>query len=244
MDSRKIDYEFSRGSKMNLAIVLSGGTGTRLGADIPKQYIEVAGKPIIAYCLEILEASPEIDEICVVAAPEWMDFVNERVKKAGITKFAGCAEGGESRQHSIKNGLEFFARTGVPSDSKVLIHDAARPNLSLELIKRCMDGLDNADGVLPALTVKDTVYYSEDGKKITSLLDRNCLFAGQAPESFRFGKYWSINKNLTVEELEKITGTSQIAFDSGFNIAIVDGDENNYKITTAVDLDKFKESKK
>lgn len=229
---------------MNLAVVLSGGTGTRLGADIPKQYIEVAGKPIIAYCLEILEASPEIDEICVVAAPEWMDFVNACIKKIGITKFRGCAVGGESRQHSIKNGLDFFAQENVPSDSKVLIHDAARPNLSLELIKRCMDGLDGADGVLPALTVKDTVYYSEDGSKITKLLDRSCLFAGQAPESFLFGRYWNINKDLTVEELGRITGTSQIAFDCGLNVAIVDGDENNYKITTAVDLEKFRESKK
>ncbi len=229
---------------MNLAIVLSGGNGTRLGASIPKQYIEVAGKPIIVYCLEALQMSDDIDEICVVAAPEWTESIKKWAYSYGITKLEGCAAGGPSRQHSIKNGLEYFINKGKCAGCRVLIHDAARPNLTGTLIKRCMEGLEGFDGVLPALPVKDTVYYSNDGKSITRLLERSCLFAGQSPESFDLEKYWQINKDLTDEELMAVTGTSQIAFECGLNIAIVDGDENNYKITTVADLEKFEESKR
>ena len=224
---------------MNYAIVLSGGTGVRLGGDIPKQYIEVDDMPVIMYCLNTLQKSSCIDGICIVAALEWQGFLKEWFDKCGIVKFMGFAPAGASRQHSIMNGLEFLKEQGAAGSAPVLIHDAARPNLSLELIERCMSACTEADGVLPVIPVKDTIYLSEDGKSITSLLNRDQLFAGQAPEAFIFGKYYDVNKALTDEELGQVRGTSEIAHKMGLKVALVEGDENNYKITTSVDLEKF-----
>lgn len=224
---------------MNYAIVLSGGTGTRLKSDIPKQYIQVAGLPIIMYSLKTLQESSCIDHICIVAADEWQVFLDSWLKECGISKFIGFAAAGESRQHSILNGLDKVSQNGAGDSDNVLIHDAARPNLSSELISRCIGACNDYDGVLPVISVKDTVYLSEDGRSITSLLNRDQLFAGQAPEAFIFGKYYDINRRLTIEELGRIRGSSEIAYSCGLKVGLVEGDENNYKITTAVDLEKF-----
>lgn len=226
---------------MNYAIILSGGTGTRLGSDIPKQYIEVGGKPIIMYCLQTMEQANCIDEICIVAAKEWQPKISEWVREAGMQKVCGFADAGKTRQHSLINGLKFFAEKNKEKGSAVLIHDAARPNVSENLLTRCFDNLKDADGVLPVIPVKDTMYLSEDKKTISGLLNRDQIFSGQAPESFDFEKYYQINMELTDEEISNVRGTAEIAFRKGLSVRLTDGDENNYKITTSADLEKFRD---
>lgn len=225
---------------MNTAIVLSGGQGTRLGENIPKQYLKVAGKPIILYSLTTLDKHEKIDSIIIVATKEWRTFIKQWIDSEKIIKFAGFADAGLSRQHSILNGMKKAYEIGATNFDKVIIHDAARPNVSDKIITECLDGLKEADGVMPALPLKDTVYMSEDGKMVQSLLNRDLLYAGQAPESFLLGKYYSIQKNMKEEELGTVRGSSEIAFRNGLSIKIISGDEHNYKITTRADLDKFK----
>ncbi len=225
---------------MNVAIILAGGTGTRLGGDIPKQYIEVAGKPIISYCLEKFEKHPLIDSIVVVAAESWQAYINEWIDKDKVTKFSGFALAGSSRQHSIANGLALTSEIGASDGSNVIIHDAARPNVSHDTISACINELQDADGVMPVIPVKDTIYLSKTGCEIDALLNRDQLFAGQAPESFDFKKYFEIHKGLTESELESVRGSSEIAYRNGFKMRLIPGDEHNYKITTIADLDKFR----
>lgn len=218
---------------MNTAIILAGGIGTRLGGDIPKQYLEVANKPIIAYCLEKFEQNKSIDAIVIVAAKEWQDYITQNLKN--IFKFHAFANAGQSRQHSILNGLNV-----CPAKTKnIVIHDAARPNVTDELIDDCIMGLDEYDGVMPVLPVKDTIYYSDNGLEIGDLLNRDCLYAGQAPESFNYKKYISLHNGLSDDELNAVRGSSEIAFRNNLKVKLVKGDENNYKITTGVDLEKF-----
>lgn len=226
---------------MNYAIILSGGTGTRLGSEIPKQYIEVGGKPIILYCLETMEKAACIDEICIVAAEQWQPQIQEWIGAAGLTKVKGFAPAGKTRQHSLINGLKFFQGRGPEKGSAVLIHDAARPNVSVDLLTRCMEGLKDADGILPVIPVKDTMYLSEDKKQISGLLNRDQIFSGQAPESFDFEKYYQINEALSEEEISNVKGTAEIAFRKGLSVALTEGDEYNYKITTSADLEKFRD---
>lgn len=221
---------------MNTAIILAGGTGTRLGADIPKQYIEVKGKPIISYCLHQFEENLNIDSIIIVAAKDWQSYIKEQITKEKITKFKGFAEAGSSRQHSIVNGIRAINDT----EGKIIIHDAARPNVSDQTISLCMSALDEADGVMPVIPVKDTVYYSETGVQITSLLNRDKLFAGQAPEAFSLEKYIAIHEGLTEADLALIRGSSEIAYNNGLKVKLISGDEHNYKITTLADLEKFR----
>lgn len=226
---------------MTTAIILSGGTGTRIGGNIPKQYMNVAGKPIIMHGMDVFEQHEKINRIVIVAASEWQDFLAEHLQAAGISKFCGFAEAGRTRQHSIWNGLQAAKAHGTQDADGVIIHDAARPCVSRSLLDACIDALEVADGALPVLPVKDTLYLSRSGACIDGLLNRDELFAGQAPESFNFGKYYAIHAAATDEQLAATRGSCEIAHRRGMNIKLVTGDEHNYKITTKVDLEKFQQ---
>lgn len=221
---------------MNYAIILSGGIGSRLGLDMPKQYYEVNKKPIIRYVIETMEQCQVVDGFVIVAAEEWQEYVREQISVP--EKFLGYASPGENRQLSIYNGL--CALRGIAKEEDVvLIQDAARPNTSMKLIEQCLDLKNDVDGAMPVLPMKDTVYLSEDGVQVSALLERKKVFAGQAPESFRFGKYLAANEMLLPEKIRSINGSTEPAILAGMHIQMIPGDEKNYKITTEVDLEKF-----
>lgn len=265
----------------NVALVLAGGSGSRLGTEVPKQYLEVGGKHVIGYCLETFARHPGIDGIWVVAQEEWRALI----KGYAADKLIGFSEPGMTRQLSIWNGMrdmcKFFEKgEGLDCISSeeagcgnccnfeetgcivVLIHDAARPLVSPETITACLEGCREHDGVMPALPVKDTVYYGVDGR-IEALLDRSKVIAGQAPEAFRFARYYEANRMLLSANEErgskayasvlkddalsarapilKINGSTEPAVLAGLDVQYIPGDERNFKITTQADLDRFRE---
>lgn len=224
---------------MNIAIILSGGVGTRMGEACPKQYIKVADKPIINYCVKTFCNNPRIDKIVICLADEWRAFVEESLKDIVTTQSIIYSKPGRTRQFTIYNALEKLESIGIASDDVVIIHDAARPLVSQQLIDACLDENRVCDGVLPVIPMKDTIYMSHDGKNIDALLDRNTLFAGQAPESFIFGKYLQAHRDMPEERLEKINGSTEIAQIAGMNIHLIEGDSMNIKITTPEDLSTF-----
>lgn len=226
---------------MNIALILSGGVGTRLGEEVPKQYIEIGGKPVISYCLATCAGHERIDAIQIVAEKAWQQTVSVYMKGLDIEgKFRGFSASGENRQLSILNGLKDIRRYAEDEDI-VLIHDAARPLLKASQIDACLLGIEGHDGVMPVLPMKDTVYYSKDGKAVGSLLERNCVYAGQAPEAFRLGKYYAANLSLLPEKILSIHGSTEPAIMAGLDIAMISGDEGNFKITTPEDLERFRE---
>lgn len=220
---------------MNIALVLAGGTGIRIGSDIPKQYIEVGGKPIISYCIEVLSSHEDIDKIYIVADESWQSYISANV---AMDKFGGFARPGDNRQLSILEGLRVM-RDSVSENDVVLIHDAARPLITKELISRCLNDIYGHDGVMPVIALKDTVYMSDGGASVSKLLDRNTLFAGQAPEAFVYGKYYEANASLLPERILSITGSTEPAILAGLDVVMTEGDENNYKITTQKELASF-----
>lgn len=224
---------------MNIAIILSGGVGRRMGLDIPKQYVEVNHHPVIWYCLKTFLENDWTDVVVIGVAEEWKGVVKELVEKLDSCKPVFYAKPGETRQYSIYNGLKVIKDNGFSDDSLVIIHDAARPLVSHKLINKCYIACEKADGAMPVLAVKDTIYYSEDGKSITSLLARSKLWAGQAPEAFVFGKYYKIHEQMSYEKLLKINGSTEIAYMSGLRVEMVEGDPMNFKITTPEDLSNF-----
>ena len=223
---------------MNTAIILAGGVGSRMGVDRPKQYLMVQNKPIISYCFEIFQKHPQIDAMVVVVSDEWLEFVKEYAEKYNISKIQGYAPAGQSRQHSIYNGLKCIAEC-VPDTDIVIVHDAARPLVSDEIISECVRGATEFDGAMPVISVKDTVYQSSDGIKIGQLLKRSELFAGQAPESFKFKEYYRIHNEVSDKEIGSTAGSSEIAYRHGMEIIMVKGSERNLKITTVEDLETF-----
>lgn len=228
---------------MNIALILSGGTGTRMGGDIPKQYIKVGGKPIFTYCAESLLSHDRIDAIQIVADPLWQEEILGWYKRAGSSlwekKFRGFSSPGETRQLSIYHGLEDIMEYADDTDY-VFIHDAARPLLSAEIIADCLDGASDHDGAMPVLPMKDTVYYSRSGNVVDRLLDRSTIFAGQAPEVFLLGRYYEANRSLFPDRIWEINGSTEPAVLAGMDIAMIPGDEKNFKITTMADLERFR----
>lgn len=218
---------------MNIALILAGGTGMRLSADLPKQYIEVSGKPMIAYCLDTFEQNKDIDEIRIVADVGWYEYIRAWTG----SKFRGFSKPGENRQLSIFQGL-CDMEEDIGADDIVIIHDAARPLVSDKLISDCLAACKRHEGAMPFLAMKDTVYLG-DGATITGLLDRSRVYAGQAPEAFVFGAYFEANKRLLPAQIREINGSAEPAVMAGMDIALLPGDEMNFKITTDEDLRRF-----
>ena len=239
---------------MNYAVLLSGGTGSRINSDIPKQYIRIDNDMgghslmMVTYALKPLLSNTQIDFVFIVANDEWRDLMISDIKEAGLdcSKIVGFATPGVNRQISILNGLieigdyinkDIFT---IESNDTVLVHDAARPFLSDKMINDCYESLAGHDGVMPVLPMKDTVYMSEDGVSISGLLDRTKLFAGQAPELFRLKSYYEANMMLMPDKIKIINGASEPAIMAGMDIVMIPGDEHNYKVTTDADMVKFR----
>lgn len=233
---------------VNIALVLSGGTGTRLGSNTPKQYIKCNDTMIITYCLKTFSECNIVDGIWIVCNSDWRDaIIADYARICGASKILGFSSPGSTRQLSILNGLndidkyisESTTNTVTDSDPIVIIHDAARPNITEKLIVSGITSLNSHDGAMPVLPMKDTVYLSEDSKSVSSLLDRSKVYAGQAPEFFKLKKYLEANTTLLPDKIMSINGSTEPAIMAGLNVAMISGDERNYKITTKEDLDKF-----
>lgn len=221
---------------------------------------------MIAYVLERFAKHPEIDGIRVVAAPQWQEYIRRFLGE----EFQGFSLPGKNRQLSILNGLEDMKKDASDEDV-VLIHDAARPFVSERLITECLHGCRTHDGTLPALSMKDTVYLTACGKssgesdkgkekpglrhgaevngrlpleeerRIDSLLERERVVAGQAPEAFRFKPYYEANVRLLSEQILTIHGSTEPAILAGMDILVIPGEEENWKVTTEADLRRFQE---
>lgn len=224
---------------MNSALLLSGGTGSRIESSVPKQYLRVGDKMIITRSLLTLLQHPMVDAVWIVACEEWQDVIMDEIPVELVGKLRGFVEPGETRSGSIVNGLN--AMRGSMSDTDVvLIHDAARPNVSAETVSACLDACREHDGAMPVLLMKDTVYESVDGKLVTRLLEREHIYAGQAPEAFLYGKYMAAYERLSDAEIAALHGSTEPAIMAGMDIAMIPGDEGNYKITTSVDMKRLK----
>lgn len=223
---------------MNIALILAGGTGTRIGGDIPKQYMEVNGKMIISYCLAVFGIYSQIEAIQIVAHRDWQEAIERAMPYDVVQKFRGFSEPGANRQLSIFSGLQDIMRYASEQDI-VIVHDAARPLVSETILSACIDACTTHDGAMPVLPMKDTVYLG-DGERITSLLDRSAVYAGQAPEAFVLGKYYEANRNLLPDKILEINGSTEPAIMAGMDIAMIPGEESNFKITTRTDLERFK----
>ncbi len=225
---------------MNIALILSGGTGLRLGADIPKQYIEVGGRPVISYCIKTLSNHDKIDGMQIVADSAWQESIKGWLETADpCKKFRGFSAPGENRQLSIFHGLQDI-RTYADDSGYVFIHDAARPMLSPVQVADCLEAVQGYDGLMPVLPMKDTVYLSQDGTRVTDLLDRSKVYAGQAPEVFRIGRYYEANRKLLPDRIRQINGSTEPAILDGMDIVMIPGEEGNFKITTRADLERFR----
>ncbi len=220
---------------MNIAIVLSGGAGSRFGGQVPKQYLEMAGKPVAVYTLEQFQRCERVEHILVVAEQCWEKELLLWRGRYGLDKLREIAPAGLDRQHSILNGLLAAEKYAAEEDTGVIIQDAARPLTSPALIDRLIAGLAKAPAVLPVIPVTDTVYYTANGQQVDGIPDRETLRAGQAPEAFRFWAYWELYKNTPPEKRGAMSGSCQLPYSAGWRVKLVPGERENIKLTYQAD---------
>lgn len=226
---------------MIIAIILSGGIGSRMGANIPKQYIEVKGKPILFYSIEKFVKSRAIDAYIIALDDQWKNFVDGHIKSLNIEKQVIYSEAGETREHTIYNALKCAKLNGYSDDDIVIIHDAVRPMVSKEVIDDCLAGCRTYDAAIATINVKDTIYMSVSDNCITDVPKRCLLHAGQTPEAFKLGKYLKIHDERTYAEISAVTGGAEFAYRCGLKVYLSKGEEQNFKLTTPEDLRYFEQ---
>ena len=216
-----------------IALVPAAGMGKRMGAEINKQYLLLAGKPILSHTLQIFEDAPFVDDIFVIVPEAEIPYCREHVvERHGFAKVRGIVAGGAERQHSVMNGLR--AATPIGDDDVVLIHDGVRPFVSERVLERAVEVARIHDGALVAVPVKDTIKVVVDGI-VKATPAREELWQAQTPQAFRYSVIMAAHE---IAAAERYLGTDDAALVEwmGKDVHIVMGDYRNIKITTPEDL--------
>ncbi|QHQ34806.1 bifunctional 2-C-methyl-D-erythritol 4-phosphate cytidylyltransferase/2-C-methyl-D-erythritol 2,4-cyclodiphosphate synthase [Algicella marina] len=211
------------------ALIVAAGRGTRAGGEIPKQYMDIGGKPVLARTLEAVLAIPGIDRVQVVIHPDDQPRYDKATQALADRRIAPAVPGGKDRQASVCAGLEALAHPSAPT--QVLIHDAARPFLSPDLAARVLVALADAPAVLPALPIVDALWRSE-GDMAAVAVDRQDLWRAQTPQGFDFATILDLHRNAAPGAPDDVT----LARAAGLPVAIALGDGNNFKITLPEDF--------
>jgi ribitol-5-phosphate 2-dehydrogenase (NADP+) / D-ribitol-5-phosphate cytidylyltransferase len=217
-----------------VAVVLAGGVGSRVGLSIPKQLIKIAGRPIIEHTIDILNASPLVDEVIVMMAPGHLDPVRAIVENGGYTKVTQILEGAATRNATTERALHALG----DDECNVLFHDAVRPLLSQRIVRDCVAALETYEAVDTAIPSADTIIAVTEKQEIKDVLRRSELRRGQTPQAFRKSVITRAYE-LAVED-PHFTATDDctvvLRYLPDVPIAVVDGDERNMKVTEPIDV--------
>jgi len=218
-----------------VAIVLAGGEGSRVGADRPKQLLRVSGKTLLEHSVAAFEASPGVDEIVVMMTPDLVLDAEEIVARAGFEKVRMVAAGGATRRQTTYAALRLVPR----SVRNVLVHDAARPLVSQQIVQRCLAALEEHQAVSVAVAPSDTVYrVSPEGDILHEVLRRSDIRLAQTPQAFRLELILAAHERADAEGHDMSTDDCGIVarYFPDVPIRVVEGDPRNLKVTVASDL--------
>jgi 2-C-methyl-D-erythritol 4-phosphate cytidylyltransferase len=212
------------------AIVAAAGSGDRLGGNTPKALVELAGRPLIAWSLAALAASKAVEEVVIAAPDGYEEEIAAVAREAAWEISTDVVAGGESRSHSVANGLEAVAEAAI-----VVVHDAARPLVTAELVDRSVAQLERwgCDAVIAAARATDTIKEAGAGGRVTATLERSSLWAVQTPQTFRVE---ALRRAVDGAELDRAYDDAQLVEAIGGDVRIVESSRDNLKITTPFDL--------
>lgn len=219
------------------ALIVAAGRGSRAGENGPKQYALLGGQPMLSRTIRAFTDHPRVSDVRVVIHADDLPKYEAAIASLGICPGAPII-GGATRQASVRAGLDALAQE--PPDV-VLIHDAARPLVDGGLIGRVIAALDRADAALPVLPVADTLKRGANGN-VVETIPRDGLYRAQTPQGFRYGEILDAHQAAAKAGRSDFTDDAAIAEWQGIQVALVDGSEHNYKITTAEDLALAQES--
>ena len=219
-------------NKKNIVIIPAGGTGKRFESNIPKQFIDLGGVPILIRTLLIFENIPEIDLIIISMSKEWIGLTMELISQYKLKKIGNIVEGGFERQDSVYNALE--TKEAIHSEI-ILIHDAVRPFADSGLVRRIISAAYEFGAAVPALHPKETIKQIGVNNLVKMTIDRSKLICIQTPQGFRtdiiINSYQKANK-----EQYYSTDDAALVEAAGYPVKFIQGDEANIKITTKFDM--------
>ena len=225
---------------MNVAVILAGGVGNRVGAGIPKQFVEVLGKPVLAYTVEKFQEHPQIDAVEIVCIHSYIPYMEEMKEKYGLTKMKWIAEGGATFQESVLNGI-YHLEDKLQDDDIVLVHFAANPFVEEKIITdaiRVCKEKGNAITTTPFYVLSGL---KDDETKCSTWIDRDTIAVMNAPHAFKYGYirdlYKEAERTGAINEVEPHTTT--LMWHMGQTVYFSYGSQTNLKITTREDLDLF-----
>ncbi|MCC8191641.1 MAG: 2-C-methyl-D-erythritol 4-phosphate cytidylyltransferase [Ruminococcus sp.] len=219
--------------------MLAGGSGTRVKSSvIPKQFIEVGDVPIIIHTLKNMLKVTRFDRIYIAAREDYIEYLVQQVEKnVDELHKVRIIAGGKERMDSIHNVTAAIeSENGITDDDVIVIHDAVRPFVTEKILNDSIDAAAKYGACVCGLPCADTILHSKKGDVVDDIPPRSELYSGQAPDSFNLRRFIQMEDNLTEEQKEKITGTSQICTMNNQSIYIIEGDAINFKITTDSDL--------
>lgn len=233
---------------MNIAVILAGGVGNRLGAGIPKQFVEILGKPILAYTIEPFENHPDVDAILVVCVKPYVDYIWVLKEKYGFEKLKWVTEGGATFQESVMNGMNYLSDKAKRDDT-VLFHFGAspfiKPDIITDVIRVCQEKGTNAisttDYLLLSGVKKTTASVSDPENYTDEYINRDTIAVMNTPHAFQYGflvdMYKEAVESGVINTVEPHTTTLMYAM--GKRIYFSKGSQDNIKITTKEDLEMF-----
>ena len=225
---------------MIYAGILAGGTGTRMGiSNLPKQFLELHGKPIIIHTLEHFENHTLIDAIVVVCIEEWIDYLNKLLVKFQINKVIKVVPGGKTGQMSIYNGLNVIHQSEFRNDI-VLIHDGVRPLINAETITNNIECVRKNGSAITVKPVIETVIQVDDEHNIVDVVERSNCQTAVAPQGFFFNDIYEAHLKAQSEEMFDFTDSATLMRYYGFKLNTVMGGSENIKITTPSDFYIFR----
>jgi 2-C-methyl-D-erythritol 4-phosphate cytidylyltransferase len=214
------------------AILLAGGAGVRMGAGLPKALVPLAGRPLLAWSLEVLAAAPSVDEV-VVVAPAGHEAATATALGEAVPR-KRVVPGGASRAESLMAGLAHLA----PESRRVVVHDAARPLLRPDLVDGVLAALEDADGALAAAPLADTLKRAADGLLVAGTLDRSGLWLAQTPQAFRTPVLRAAAAAAAAAgRLDAATDCASLVEAEGGRVRLVPWPSPNPKVTTPADLE-------
>ena len=226
---------------MNVALILAGGSGQRMGQEIPKQFLNVYNKPVIIYTLESFQAHPQIDAILTVCIDGWHDILWAYARQFNITKSQFVVTHAASGQESISNGRFFLEDICAPDDT-VIIHDGIRPLIEASVLSDVIIKCEQYGNGVTALPYNEQIFLMDDEISTTRYIPRESLRRVSTPQAYKFGKLDS-SYHLAFEKGIGIHGssyTNTMMVELGERLYFAAGSERNIKLTTKDDLEMFK----
>lgn len=231
----------SRPIDRNIALIFAGGTGSRMGAtNLPKQFLMLGGKSIIAHTIDHFEYHELIDKVVVVCVDGWIEHLNKIISDNHFKKITAVVKGGTTGQESIYNGLRAIERNcSINQGSVVLIHDGVRPLIDKETITDCINSVRTHGCTATVAPAVETIIEEEQGK-VARVVDRSRCKLARAPQGFFFGEIFEAHKRAIAEKELNFTDSISLMSHYGYDIYTINGPSNNIKITTRQDYFAFK----